>query len=160
MVVGANSGIRTRQEGSFEVIETASGEQKSTMQETSNKHEIENGNHSTAQSQMIPVVSVRDQAQVFRSRPAVEKVDSSYRAKMKGASAVATRSDGSKFIGKIKLVKKEEDASLEADGGNEEEVPQKRSADYVAADVVKERLSNYQDVVLRSKENRGSEDLR
>ena len=117
----------------------------------------QNGEHSPRKPEIIPAVSVRDQAQVFRNRPAVEKVDPSYRLKMKGASAVATRSDGSKFIGKIKLVKKAEQPPEE---DAEEEALQRHGPDCVVPDVVKDRLSNYQEVVLRNKGSRVNEDLR
>lgn len=120
---------------------------------------IKNGDQSSKIFEMIPAVSVRDQAQVFKNRPALsDKIDSNFRSKIKGASAVSTRSDGVKFIGKIKLVKKEEEPQEEVDV--EEEAPQQHGPDYVVPDVVKERLTSYQDVVLRNRGDSSSEDIR
>ena len=160
------SGTAIAQQGSFEIIENVMDEQtvpdKRALQEiekegNNNEDKTQNTKYLTEQSDSIPVVNVRDQADVFKNRPALAKVDPTYHVAIRGASAVATRSDGAKFIGKIKLIKKEEEVP-ENDGI--EETPQKHGPDYVVPDVVKERLGSYQEVILRNKENRSSEKSR
>ena len=153
--------IAATEQGSFEVIETTMEEQVTPEKRVLRESESEGNNNEVktrlgedfhGKSDSTPTVNVRGQTDVFKNRPALATTDPAYRMKIKGASAVATRSDGSKFIGKIKLIKKEEESPEEDD---KEEVPQKQGPDYVVPDVVKERLGSYQEVILRNKEGRG-----
>ena len=147
---------------SFEIIEPEdlqmkSGlllSEKSSSTEGDDSMEDEGSFEKTNQPEMIPIVSVRNQANVFENRPEVGKTTPAFRAMTKGGSAVSTR-DGSKFIGKIKLVKREEP---EEDSSQDDKPIEKKEPEYVLPDAVKERLVNYQEVVFRKKSSR--EDLR
>jgi len=152
--------IAADKQGSFEVIETTMEEQVTPKKRVLIESESEGNNNEVkarlredfhGKSDSTTTANVRDQPDVFKNRPALATTDPAYRMKIKGASAVATRSDGSKFIGKIKLIKKEEEPPEEDDN---EEVSQKQGPDYVVPDVVKERLDSYQEVMLRNKEGR------
>ena len=158
--------ITTTQQGSFEVIESAMEEQivpenrvlpEAEQEADNNKDKIRDEEDFVEKPGFSPTVDVRDKVDAFTNRPALATIDPTYRMKMKGASAVATRSDGSKFIGKIKLIKKEEEPPEEDDV---EETPKKQGPDYVLPDVVKERLDSYQEVILRNKGSRSKENSR
>ncbi|XP_065061324.1 trichohyalin-like isoform X1 [Rhopilema esculentum] len=145
---------------SFEIIEPEDLQMKSGLllsekssTEGDDSMEDEGSFEKINQPEMIPIVSVRNQANVFENRPEVEKTAPAFRAMTKGGSAVSTR-DGSKFIGKIKLVKREEP---EEDSNQDDKPVEKKEPEYVLPDAVKERLVNYQEVVLRK--NGSREDL-
>ncbi len=96
--------------------------------------------------------SVRSHADSFEMRPGVDHL---YSLKMKQASAVSKHSDGSKYIGKIKLIKKEEPPVEDEDVQQPE---QKKTIDCEITDGVKQRLTDYQDVVVRKRDSRIDDD--
>ena len=103
--------------------------------------------------EMIPEVSVRNQAHLFQNRPSVDKVERPQRQNR----PVSTGDDGTKYIGKIKLVKKAETPPEEESA---EDGSQKRGPEIEIPDVVKERLHSYEDVVVRKTERDTSENIR
>ena len=102
--------------------------------------------------EMIPEVSVRNQAHLFQNRPSVDKVERPQRQ----TRPVSTGDDGAKYIGKIKLVKKIETPEEES----AEDGSQKRGPEIEIPEVVKERLHSYEDVVVRKTERDTSENIR
>eukprot|EP00794_Sanderia_malayensis_P015126 gene15126-16682_t len=103
-----------------------------------------------------PVIEKRQssgsQSDDFESRPGV---DHAYSLKMKQASSVSTHNDGSKYIGKIKLIKKEQPPIQD-----EDELPKKeeKTIDCDIPEVVKHRRNEYTEAVLRKRDSAIDED--
>lgn len=103
--------------------------------------------------EMIPEVSVRNQAHLFQNRPSVDKVQ----PRLKQTEPVSKGNDGAKYIGKIKLVKKVEPPPEEESAEDE---PSNKGPEIEIPDDVKERLHSFEDVVVRRTEKNSSENMR
>ncbi len=101
--------------------------------------------------------SIRDKTDNFEARPALSSVDQQYSQKMRQASAISTTNDGSKYIGRIKLIKKEEPPVEEK---AEDEREAKKGIDCEIPEVVKQRVTDFKEVVIREKDTKSNQDLK
>ena len=90
-----------------------------------------------------------DKDQFSRNTNGNSSLESEYKRKMRQASAVVTHNDGSKFIGRIKLIKKE-DAGLPEPEEYEEKGELRKGVDCEIPDDVKERMQSLKRGVWKS----------
>ena len=90
-----------------------------------------------------------DKDQFSRNTNGNSSLESEYKRKMRQASAVVTHNDGSKFIGRIKLIKKE-DAGVPEPEEYEEKGELRKGVDCEIPDDVKERMQSLKRGVWKS----------